>query len=160
MTSLTQFAAKMATAPAQFDAAKKKMVTAAALAITTTVRGEIAAATKGSSRLSGVGRKGVKVGAGYDVKGTANPTAIVQARGPLQLIERNTKAHPIRPRRRGGRLALGSESRGFGPVASVADHPGTTGKHPFEKGVVRGVPLGMKAASLVVAETVVKVVKG
>ncbi len=158
MTTLTQFAGKMAKAPAQFEAVNRKIVAAAALAITTTVRAEIAIATHGSNRLSGVGRKGVKVGVGYDIKGTANPTALVQARGALHLIERNAKPHDIRPRKRGGKRALGNESKGF--AAASAHHPGTTGKHPFEKGVAAGVPVAMKAASTSVAQTLVKVVKG
>lgn len=159
MTTIPAFSAKMLRAPGLLKASEREMVAAAALAVTTATRASVSSATHGTNRLSGVGRKGVKVGVGFDVKGVQNPTAIVQARGPLHLIERDTKAHPIAPRRRRGKRALGNEGRGFGPVAS-AQHPGTKGKHPFEEGVNAGIAPAMRAADAVLGKTMFKVVRG
>lgn len=163
--TVAQFAVRCAQAPVIMRATAHRMVGAAALSVTTAVRAEIAAATRGTNRLSGVGVRGAKVGVGFDVKGDVKPTAIVYARGPLHLIERPTKPHVIVPKRRrrqtrsgrgniGGfsvdqeRLAAGSTAvrkRGralstpAGPRARV-DHPGTSGKYPFARGVNRAVP--------------------
>lgn len=157
--TVAQFAARTLRAPFILRETERKMVQAAALSVTTAVRAEIASATHGTNRLSGVGRRGAKVGVGYDMKGSANPTALVRARGPLHLIESNTAAHPIRPRKRGKRV-LANQASGFGPVASVANHPGTTGKHPFAKGVDRGLPAGIKAGQEVLHASIVSIVRG
>lgn len=121
----------------------------AALHVTTIVRTEIRSAT-GDMRMSGVGKKGARVGAEYKVLAdTRNPTATVRAKGPLHLVERDTHAHTIWPKgrtfaatRRGGTRRRGKTKAlkigdGF---AAYADHPGTKGKHPFEKGVRRAAP--------------------
>lgn len=44
-------------------------------------------------------RKGLQVGAGYDVKGTANAVALLKARpqGPWKVLEYGAKAHPLVP---------------------------------------------------------------
>ena len=158
--SVAQFAARMTRAPFVLREAERKVVQATALSVTTAVRVEISSATHGTNRLRGVGLRGAKVGAGYDMKGSAKPTALVRARGPLQLIESNTAAHPINRRKRRGKRALGNQASGFGPVSFVAMHPGTTGKHPFAKGVDRGLPAGIKAGQEVLRASVVSIVRG
>jgi hypothetical protein len=81
--------------------------------------------------LSGVGRAGAKVGAKVDTLKAG--TVLVKVTGPYQLIERDTKAHrEPRARRAGGRRAL--LIPGVGYRRSV-QHPGTKGKHPFERAV-------------------------
>lgn len=142
--------------------AQRSAVERAALVMATAVRRQIQSATGGDSRMSGVGKKGAKVGVGYDVKGTNNPTALLRARGPLHLIERDTKPHLIfrkndrvkgkgagRANRqtmyeelfggqgayRGGNLKLLD-----GGFRKVVKHPGTKGKHPFEHGVTKSRP--------------------
>lgn len=136
------------------------MVTASAKTYTTAIRSEIQAVTSGS-KLRGVGNKarraagGARVGVKYDVKAA---TAIVQATGPLHLLERDVTKHTI-PRTQGsrrlrtaagrlshkrgatgrvlsGRKFLGNKARGFAAMGPVT-HPGTRGKHPFERGVRR-----------------------
>jgi hypothetical protein len=44
-------------------------------------------------------RKGLKVGAGYDVKGSANAVALLKARpqGPWKVLEYGAKSHPLVP---------------------------------------------------------------
>lgn len=120
--------------------APRVAVTRAAQAMTTEVRQHIAGATGGDSRLSGVGRKGAKVGAGYKVL-SANK-AIIQARGPLHLVERTNKDHAVVPKARrvarGGRVAMRMPDGRFrrGPIHVR----GSKGKQPFEKGTRAGIP--------------------
>jgi hypothetical protein len=89
------------------------------------------------SRLRGVGKRGARLSVRYDVK---NGVALVRAVGPWQLIENDTKAHDIFPKKRrargGKRVAVLTPQ---GPRAS-AHSRGTRGKHPWAKGVERGTP--------------------
>lgn len=55
-------------------------------------------ATGGDLRLSGVGKKGARIGVRYNVRGQANATAIVSATGPAQLVERDVKPHVVTSR--------------------------------------------------------------
>ncbi len=74
---------------------------------------------------------GGRVGVRYDVKGFDKPTALVKWFGPAHLVNNDTHAHRIAPKKRRGKKAIASSS--FGPFAS-AEHPGTRGKHFYEKG--------------------------
>lgn len=143
MTSPAEFTRRMSRLGSELQGATKDAVGKAALDLTQSARRNITVASGGDSRLSHVGKRGAKVGARYDVKGTQNPTALVRALGPLQIIERDTQAHDIvagRTRtgrvRRGGAKALNTP---HGPRASV-HHPGTRGKHPFGKAVDAYLP--------------------
>lgn len=139
----------------ELQAAQTRGIRQGALAVTTAIRAEIRADT-GDMRLSGVGRRGARVGARFDVKGTVNPTAIVTATGPLHLIERSTQPHPITPR--GRRVSkrwqnaaakgkadpskpiylAGAKALHFdGRFSMSAQHPGTGAKRPFARGVAR-----------------------
>lgn len=85
----------------------------------------------GDSRLSGVGKRGAKVGARFDQEAGR---FVIQATGPLVLIERNTKAHRI-PKQRGARARKRyAVIPGVG-VRAYANHPGTRGKHTWERSV-------------------------
>jgi hypothetical protein len=110
--------------------AQKIGVRKAALHVTTAIRLEIRKVT-GDMKLSGVGRRGARVGAKYDIKGTVNPTAFITATGPLHLIERDTSPHRVPRNRRSGRKRYAVIG---GHPYDHADHPGTAGKHPFERG--------------------------
>ncbi len=113
-------------------------------------------------RLSGVGKNGAKLGAGYNVlssEGVAR--ALVHATGPWQLIERDTKAHQI-PKQRQSASFVGVYGHavipggavggvhGAGGVRTRVKHPGTKGKHPWAKGVDAAVPLIPQAQSAAV----------
>lgn len=135
--SVDKFVLAATTIGPRIAAELRKGVNEAALTVTLSTRAEIATATKGSNRLSGVGLRGAKVGAGFDVKGTQNPTALIRARGPLHLIERDTKAHVVAPRRKQALFGAGFDH----PVSHPIRTPGTKGKHPFEKGVDRAIPV-------------------
>lgn len=124
--------------------AGKSGVEQVSLELTKRARRNIASASGGDSRLSGVGARGAKVGARYKIRGTTdNPSALVTADGPLHLIERDTKPHAEMSRRanpasrrRSGPKALVTP---YGPRASV-QHPGTRGQHPFERAVDATAP--------------------
>lgn len=120
-----------------------------------------------SMRMSGVGKKGARVGVRYDIKGSKTLAALVKAYGPLHLLERDTKAHPIFVRagrvtgrgssrinaeRRIAQAFGGTGAYGYGALkmpdgrfAAIVKHPGTTGQKPFEKGIERGRPAAIKA---------------
>ena len=108
-------------------------VRAAALAATTEMRQAIERDAPGG-RMRGVGKKGAKVGARFDMRGDG---AVVKAVGPVHLLERPTKAHEIKPR--GGRS--GKKAIAFAGVARAsAQHRGTRGKRTWSRGVDAAKP--------------------
>lgn len=144
---------------AALNEAQRRGVQVAALEVTNTVRAEIRKVAGVDMRLSGAGRggKGAKVGARYDIKGSTNPTALVRANGPIQLVERDTRPHVIVSRsrfvargglrvRQGRRSAAGRRLRGKaaltigGSLRAWAMHPGTKGQRPFGRGVEKSAP--------------------
>lgn len=132
MKTMMDFAADCARFPGELQKAQARGVQRSALHVTRSVRDEIRAVT-GDMRLSGVGLRGARVGARYDIKGTVNPTALIRATGPLHLIERDTRPHEIKRRKRRGKKALRLADGRF--VSGAVQHPGTRGKRPFAKGV-------------------------
>jgi len=83
-------------------------------------------AALGGTRMSGVGRKGAKVGVRYDVRGYQNPVGIIKYVGPVHLVNSDRRAYDILPRnsqttakgnRRRGAKALAAT--GFGPYGKV-----------------------------------------
>lgn len=128
--SPAQLAGKLTRLQAEYEDLPLSLVKESAFLTKTTIKA-IAPA-----RLRGAGKKGAKLDVGYNVAGTGTGEAAapVYARGPWQLIERDTKAHRI-PRGRGGRAR-----RRYAVIPNVgvrawAQHPGTHGQHPFAKGV-------------------------
>lgn len=105
----------------------------AALFTKTVIQREIEAVAPGR-RMRGVGLRGARVGAGYKV---GPHTAIVQARGPLHLLERGTKPHEITNRKRRKKKGMTTP---YG-VRKRVMHPGTRGKYPWRKGVAKAGPL-------------------
>jgi hypothetical protein len=94
--------------------------------------------TGGDLRLSKWGRRGIKLGVGYDVRGYENATAIIKARpaGPWKVMEYGAAPHVIGPKRRrrgrgGSFLSFGPDEVRRGPV----QHPGTPGKETWSRGV-------------------------
>jgi hypothetical protein len=134
LSDLAQIASDL---PKQLKAAEQRGVRRSALLVTGGVRDEIRGASGGDMRLSGVGRRGARVGAKFTVGGGSDPTAIIRATGPLHLIERDTDPHGIRPKRRSKAKALRLAN---GMVRASANHPGTRGKHPWQKGLNRTRP--------------------
>jgi hypothetical protein len=71
-----------------------------------------------SGRLRNVGRNGAKLGVRYDIKGTNNPTALIRATGPWQIIENRTSAHIIVAKRLGRGQGRTSRARLAGSVSA------------------------------------------
>lgn len=112
--------------------------------LTGEVRKSIKAAAPGGV-VRGSRGKPVRIGAGYRLN--ANRTGFVFARGPLQLVERDTKRHGepkslaaagtarrARQQRAGFRNRKTLKIPGIGFRRRV-NHPGTKGKHPFQNAV-------------------------
>jgi len=151
---LDDLATSIGATAAALQVAQKAGVTKAALYTTRTIRAEITRVT-GDNRLSGVGKRGARVGAEYKIQGSVqNPTAYIQAKGPLHLIERDTSPHRI-PRVR-GRRAKKRYAVVDGHPYAYAYHPGTTGQHPFEKGWRKAAPETPKIFQAEVRKAVVK----
>jgi hypothetical protein len=142
---------------------ERRTVQIAALAVKTSVTAQMAAAGVQNGKLRGVGKKGAKVGVRYDLLGN---TALVRATGPFHLLERDTKPHRIGQQKSLSGLPLvnasGQDIRkryavipGVG-VRAWANHPGTKGKHPWEKGVIGAVPAAEKAQSVALYQTLQK----
>lgn len=152
MASPEQVAAKFGRLAAEYQDLPLAQVKESSLIVKTAV-------TKlAPGRLRGVGKKGAKLGVRYNV-GTYNGEAksLVYVTGPWHLIERDTRAHIIpalkgqKSSQRGAQRA--TKGRMYGPafggvkakpqvivigknVRAMAFHPGTQGKHPFDKGVL------------------------
>ena len=144
LNDLAGVARMAARLPEELQRAQVRGVANAALIVTGAIRGEIRSATGGDNRLSGVGARGARVGARYDVKGTSNPTAIIRATGPLHIIEHTMPPHQITPRgrrraKRGNRFLSGAKvlHMSNGGYAASAEHPGSPAKKPFERGYLK-----------------------
>lgn len=133
--SVAELTAKMFKAADTVPAVTTAGVTAVAQLLKTTVDAELVAAGVKNNRLRGVGRSGARVAPGYEVKPGPNASALVRMKGPAHLIEFDTKAHDIAPKRA---AALSIPGVGARMSAHVA---GTKGKHPWEKAVAKVVPL-------------------
>lgn len=143
------FALKMHGAAETVSSAAKVATSAAALAT------KKAILVNTPARMSGVGKKGAKLGVRYKVgQYDDGAKALIFATGPFHLIERDTRPHPI------PRLKVSGKSKAarpmFGPafgglnakklktpygIRSTVWHPGTKGQHPFERSVAEIAPV-------------------
>lgn len=128
------------------DALRAKKLIAAQMAM---------AAPKGTMHVGS--KRSARVGVRYDLA-PGKKGAIVRATGPVHLLERDTPAHSI-PRLKGTRRTYSATGRKLKKASTVrkvverpllvingrvrtgpVTHPGTKGKHPFQKGVRRFLP--------------------
>jgi hypothetical protein len=58
-----------------------------------------------------------------------------------------------------GATPLGNRRTGFGPVYKVANHPGTKGKYPWQRGVDKSKDRAAQTATAIVRSTVVDLVR-
>ncbi len=109
------------------------------------------------NRLRNVG-KGARLGVRVVTLGTGMRTiGIVKASGPWQIIEYDTRPHPI-PRLKGSRgkkygPAFGGQGKAIafnGIVRRTVWHPGTKGQYPFHKGAALARPLTPKVYNLAI----------
>lgn len=124
---------------------QKTALTKASMEAKTILTSSIRQAVGPDMRMSGVGRRGAKVGVQWDIKGHTNPTSLVRATGPLHFVERSSRPHRIPKLRARGRKRY-AVIPGVGVRAS-ANHPGTKAKRPW----ARAVPLVAKAVPRVYA---------
>lgn len=127
-----ELVAKLERSATAVQRAQRQGVEAAAFAATTVVRASMAAkGVPSGTVLRGVGRRGARVSARYDVKGAENATALVSMRGPAHLVENPTKPHVIAARRRPGVRTRRRGARALAlpdGFATQVQHPGTSGK--------------------------------
>ena len=121
------------------DGARPRVLKAGAMGAVKVHRKVIKRDAGGDSRLSGVGKRGAKVGARFDIKG--RDRVELKATGPLHLIERPTRAHRIPRQRKRGRRRY-AVIPGVG-VRAYANHPGTRAKRTW----TRAVPKAQDAAT-------------
>jgi hypothetical protein len=128
-----------------------------------------------------------KLSVGFDIKGDSNPTSLIRARGPWGLVEYNVGPHTITPRvdstgtgrgmsrvarqrairQRQLNQAFGARGTYAGkrpmPIGGEyrysANHPGTTGKRPFARGLEEATPIAERAMETVVVRGVVSVIR-
>lgn len=165
-SDLTRVIGNIGKMAATIERAPRDVVAAEARIFKDATQAAIFAVAPGG-RLRHVGKKGSKVGVTSRITESSleQARAVVQATGQLQIIEKDTKAHTIprtrtqrRTRTSSGRLSKtradgGKDISGrkwlvingtlvLGPV----NHPGTKGKHPFERGVhVAEIPAALAA---------------
>lgn len=85
----------------------------------------------GDLRLSGVGKRGARIGARFDMDGAGRVT--VKATGPVQFLANPMSPHRIpRQRSRGRRRVVVIPGVG---VRAFANHPGTPGKDSWNRAV-------------------------
>ncbi len=132
--SAGQLAVKLRAAGKGVERATLEGVREAAIAGKAIFEAELVGAV-GGRRLSGVGRKGAKVGARFtNPTSTVNPTAIVMYTGPVHLVNSGNRPHWIAPRNAnhfGNSRGKGAHALYFpdGEVRGFAVfHPGTAGK--------------------------------
>lgn len=118
------------------DRGRRDTLTSAALAAKAEQERMIRRDSGGDMRLSGVGRRGAKVGARYDVRGNR---VEVKAIGPLHFVAHDTKAHRM-PRVRGRRARRRYVVIPGVGVRAYAMHPGTRGKDTWNRGREAAAP--------------------
>jgi len=109
-------------------------------------------ADTGDSRLSGVGKRGAKVGARFDLVG--GDRVEVKATGPLHFVANPMSPHRIPKSRARGRRRY-AVIPGVG-VRAWANHPGTSGKNTWKRGVPAARKKVTKVADDRVADTIRK----
>lgn len=104
------------------------------------------------ARLRGVGRRGgaragAKLGVRYTVSDLKDGAeSRIKATGPFPLIERDVREHDIpRASARKPLVAVIPNASTRDGVFSHVHHPGTRGKHPFERGSNLAIPGVRKA---------------
>lgn len=155
-----QFAAKMRYVARTVPKMERNVVERIADDVKRSVERQMRQAVGPEQRMSGIGKRGARIGARYDVFSTGDEVfALVKATGPAHIVERDTKPHSLAPRqkrRKPGRKRRVLVIPGVG-VRAYAKHPGTKGKHPWEKGVAVASRQVGKAAQREVHELLVKV---
>lgn len=166
-TSSAQLAAKLAKFAGDMPNLNRRATGFAALKMKEAVLKEGRRDT-GDLRLSRWGKRGLRINAGYDVRGTSNATALLRARpqGPWKVLEYGTqtaggyliglgrtglsrsdsgraRVNRNRAYRRANQKFL--KGQGYAhPVRAPIVHPGVKPKNTWSRGVRRGQPDAVK----------------
>lgn len=156
MSTPAQFARKMHRSAQGMRRAPRDITTKAALTVKRAAQTQLSVAAP-RGRLN-VGKKGQRVGVRYDLR--SDNEAMVRMTGPAHLIERDTKAHPIPKEFKGrGKRRTRNVKRLSIPGVGVrmsAQHPGTKGKHPWEKSLRISLPQVRRVAGVHYFDTLKK----
>lgn len=130
-----------------------------------TALAQLAAAGAGSGRMSGVGKNGAPIGVGYDILKASNGEAAVRVKVKgkgAHLLERDTKAHTINPKKRrgGAKGGKGAVRLADGSFRRSVRHPGTRGKHPWEKALNQSLPQVPKTIQQQISSALAKAFAG
>lgn len=122
--SAAELAGKLNRAGEAVGSAPRAGVTKACQAGKTVMLSALTSAV-GGTRLRGVGARGARVGVRYRVYGPESATTgVLGYTGPVHLVNNDTSAHEIYPRRR---KALSPSSHAW--AAAKVEHPDTAGAH-------------------------------
>ena len=146
--SVAELVGKLADAGRLVDGAATAGLRAGGQIVKTAAQAQLVAAGAGSGRMRGVGPRGARVSVGYDV---GADSVRVRMKGPAHLLERDTRPHSIEPLRGEALQFTNGKFRAY-----VAHHPGTRGKHPWEKALNQSLPLVPKAMERAVTAALVK----
>ena len=155
--SAAELARKLNAAGTTVVRANRTQVERVAIKVKRTAESERNRAVGSDGRMSNVGRNGARLGVRYDLSGNlANPSAVVRATGPWQLVENPSRPHVVTSRYAGSTRARRSRAGIAGPVQPGAlrggrraviltpwgykrhaRHPGTRGKRPWHKAIDR-----------------------
>ncbi len=151
-SSTAQLVAKLATAGQNVEVAARAGLNAGGMIVKTTAVAHLAAAGAGSGRLRGVGKSGGRIGVRYRIVATKDGAAVdIGMTGAAHLLERDTKPHGIEPRKNKTLKFANGDFRPF-----VAHHPGTRGKHPWEKSLLVSLPMVPKVMQQTVTASLVR----
>jgi hypothetical protein len=155
-SSASQLAGKLVGLATDIPKLNRQAVGEAALEFKTGVLAEAANVAGSDMRLSNFGRRGVKLGAGYDIKGYDNPVALLRARpqGAWKVLEYGAGPHLIgvgkagstettrskaRAYRRAGKRYL--KAKGYPhPVRGPIAHPGSKSFKVWSRGITTRQP--------------------
>lgn len=155
-STFVEFSTKMDRLGGLIPPTSKKIVDRSAFTVKKAVQAQLAVAAP-RGRLN-VGKRGSRIGVRYRLH---ENSAVVAMFGPAQLIERDTKPHRIPRatvgrRRRANRKPINIPGIGW---RQYANHPGTKGKHPWEKGLRLARPLLPKVGGQLYVESVRKALR-
>jgi len=142
---LADLARSAASTADELGKAQRTGVFKAAMHTKKMIRAEIVSAVGADRKMSNVRGK-AKLDAGFDIKGTTNPTALIKARGfYFGWVEFGTRDHAIRARgskftRRGNRRPGARALTAPGGLYSRVWVRGMEPKKPWDKGKRKAIP--------------------
>jgi len=166
-TTASQLAGKLVAFAGDVPNLTRRAVGEAALEFKTGVLNEARSVAGSDMRLSNFGRRGVKLGAGYDVKGYENAVALLRARpqGPWKVLEYGAGPHLIGAGKAGSTETVRSKGRAYRragkkylkgrryahPVRGPIAHPGSKSFKVWSRGITQRQPRAVQRIRLAFA---------